>query len=75
MDMETLRTLQAYGFFILLVFMCVVLYGYLFHLRKSEKTGRRNYEQYGDLAINDSLTDRVIEPYSMDDNAKKETEK
>lgn len=61
MSIETMRELQGYGFFILLVFMVVVLYSYWFHLRKSEKTGRRNYEKYGQLAINDSINDTVIE--------------
>ncbi|AJC93707.1 cytochrome c oxidase, cbb3-type, CcoQ subunit [Campylobacter volucris] len=61
MNLELIRELQAYGFFALVVFLVVVLYSYWFHLYKSEKTGRRNYEQYADLALNDEISDRVLE--------------
>ena len=53
MSVETMRELQGYGFFILLVLMVVILYSYWFHLVKSEKAGRRNYEKYGRLALDD----------------------
>lgn len=61
MSSELIRELQAYGFFILVVFLVVVLYSYLYHLYKSEKTGRRNYEKYAELALNDDISDRVLE--------------
>lgn len=61
MSVETLRELQGYGFFILLVAMVVILYSYWFHLTRSEKSGRRNYEKYGRLALDDSLEDKTIE--------------
>lgn len=61
MSVETMRELQGYGFFILLVAMVVILYSYWFHLTRSEKSGRRNYEKYGRLALDDSLDDKTIE--------------
>ena len=61
MSVETMRELQGYGFFILLVAMVVILYSYWFHLTRSEKSGRRNYEKYGCLALDDSLEDKTIE--------------
>lgn len=61
MSVETLRELQGYGFFILLVLMVVILYSYWFHLVKSEKVGRRNYEKYGRLALDDKLDDSLVE--------------
>ncbi|HEC1752402.1 TPA: cytochrome c oxidase, cbb3-type, CcoQ subunit [Campylobacter lari] len=61
MDLELIRELQAYGFFALVVFLVVVLYSYWFHLYRSEKTGRRNYEKYADLALYDEISDRVLE--------------
>lgn len=72
MDMETMRILQAYGFVFFVVFLCLVLYGYYHHLYKSEKKGRRNYEKYGNLALDDNLTDEPLEPYSSNSGAKKE---
>ncbi len=61
MSVETLKELQGYGFFVLLVLMVVILYSYWFHLTRSEKTGRRNYEKYGRLALDDGLDDKPIE--------------
>ncbi|TXE88400.1 cytochrome c oxidase, cbb3-type, CcoQ subunit [Campylobacter volucris] len=61
MNLELIRELQAYGFFALVVFLVVVLYSYWFHLYRSEKTGRRNYEQYADLALNDEISDCILE--------------
>ncbi|ANE34949.1 cytochrome c oxidase, cbb3-type, CcoQ subunit [Campylobacter hyointestinalis] len=76
MSVETMRELQAYGYFILLVAMVVLLYGYWFHLKKSEKVGRRDYEQYSKLALNDDLSDEILENVSTNnDNAKRSVEK
>lgn len=65
MSAETLRELQAYGYFILVIVMVVVLYGYCYHLYRSEKTKRRNYEKYANLALNDNLSDEVLEDVSV----------
>lgn len=64
MEIDTLRELQAYGYFFFVVFLVVVLYGYFYHLIKSEKKGRRNYEKYSKLALDDELNERPIEPIS-----------
>ena len=75
MSIETMRELQAYGFFILLVFMVVVLYSYWFHLKRSEKTGRRDYEKYSRLALDDSISDDIVENTYNDDRANRSKEK
>ncbi|MCI5540091.1 MAG: cytochrome c oxidase, cbb3-type, CcoQ subunit [Campylobacter lanienae] len=66
MSIETIRELQAYGFYIMLVVMVVILYSYWFHLKRSEKTGRRDYEKYSNLALNDDLKDNVLESLTSD---------
>ena len=66
MSIETIRELQAYGFYIMLVVMVVILYSYWFHLKRSEKTGRREYEKYSNLALNDDLKDNVLESLTSD---------
>lgn len=68
MEIETLRELQVYGYFFFIVFLVVVLYGYFYHLIKSEKKGRRNYEKYSKLALDDELNERPIEPISQNQN-------
>lgn len=66
MSIETMRELQAYGFYIMLVVMVVILYSYWFHLKRSEKTGRRDYEKYSNLALNDDLKDNVLDSLTSD---------
>ncbi|KEA45650.1 cytochrome C oxidase subunit III [Campylobacter mucosalis] len=61
MDMQTIRELQAYGFFFFVVFLVCVLYGYCYHLYRSERTGRRDYEKYSNLAIQDDLDSTILE--------------
>lgn len=69
MDAQTLREIQGYGFFAFVVVAVALLYGYYFHLYKSERSGRRNYEKYSDLALKDSIDEEILE---SSDNAKKE---
>ena len=76
MDIETIRTLQAYGYIFFIVFLAVVLYGYIYHLYHTEKTGKRNYEKYSDLVLNDNLNDNVLEARSNENEiSNKEVEK
>ena len=69
MDAQTLRELQGYGAFIFLAVCATLLYGYYFHLYRSEKSGRRDYERYSDLALKDGIDEEILE---SSDNAKKE---
>lgn len=64
---------QGYGYFFLTALMVFLLYGYIFHLYKSEKTGRRDFEKYGKIALDDDITSEPVDP--MDNNDKKEEEK
>ncbi|MEA3374106.1 MAG: cytochrome c oxidase, cbb3-type, CcoQ subunit [Campylobacterota bacterium] len=64
--------LQAYGFFILTAFLVFVLYGYIYHLYSSEKKGERDYEKYGNIALNDEITDKPVEKVSKKETEKKE---
>ena len=59
--MENIRELQAYGYFFVTAFLAVTLYAYFFHLYKSEKNGRRNYEKYSKLALNDEIGGEILE--------------
>lgn len=58
---EQWESFQAYGFFFLLFFMVIVLYGYWIHLYRSEKKGKRDYEKYTKLALDDELDNKVLE--------------
>jgi len=66
------NTFSAYAYFFFTVFLVVVLYSYIYHLYSSEKKGRRNYEKYGDMALNDDITDNPVESVSENEETKKE---
>ncbi len=61
---EQWETFQGYGYFALVCFMVVVLYAYWFHLYRSEKKGKRDYEKYAKLALDDEIDDKVLEQRS-----------
>ena len=45
---------RGYLAFFLILFLTYILYGYIYHLYSSEKKGIRNYEKYGNLALDDN---------------------
>lgn len=75
MDSQTIITLQAYGYFFFVLFLVLILYGYIYHLYKSEKTGRKNYEKYGNIAIDDDIFATPVESMkAQKNNANKKEE-
>ena len=65
------KLLQGVMYFALIVFLTIVLYGYIFHLYRSEKRGERDYEKYGKMALDDELTSKPVEP--IEEENKKES--
>lgn len=65
-----LREVQGYLYFFFIIFLTVILYGYIVHLYRSEKKGKRDYEKYGKMALDDELHSSPVEP--MEENKKKE---
>jgi len=53
---------QAYGYFALTALMVLSLYGYIYHLYKDQQSGRRDYEKYSRMALDDELDDNPVEP-------------
>jgi cytochrome c oxidase cbb3-type subunit 4 len=69
-DINVLREYQAYAYFFFVAFLVFLLYGYIYHLYKSEKDGVRDYEKYANIALDDEITSKPIE-----DNTPKNKEK
>jgi len=67
-----IATIQAYAYFFFTGFLVLVLYGYIYHLYSSEKKGTRDYEKYGNIALNDEITDKPVEEISEDETKNKE---
>ena len=64
-------TIQAYAYFFFVAFLVVVLYSYIYHLYSAKKKSGRDYEKYGNIALNDEITDQPIEEISKNDEIKK----
>ena len=56
-----IRDIQGYASFFMTMFLVIMLYGYIIHLYRSEKKGERDYEKYGNIALDDSITSTPVE--------------
>ena len=74
MDMD-IRNLQGYASFFMTIFLVIMLYGYIVHLYRSEKKGERDYEKYGNIALDDEITSTPVEDKSASQRENKEENK
>ena len=59
--------LQSYGFLAVTIFLTVALYAYIYHLYKNRKdSDGHDYEDYGNLALNDDITDTPVNAKNRD---------
>ncbi len=56
-----IKELQGYAYFFMTIFLVLMLYGYIIHLYRSEKKGERDYEKYGNIALDDEIDSKPIE--------------
>ncbi len=65
--------IQAYLYLIGTVIAVAVLYSYIMYLYKSEKSGEKDYEKYGKLALDDNIDSKpLVENESRTKHEKKE---
>jgi cytochrome c oxidase cbb3-type subunit 4 len=72
MEMETIRTLQAYGYVIGVTVCTLVFYSYIYYIYNNEKKGVKNYENYSNIALDDELDSTPLETSSPWERAKEE---
>jgi cytochrome c oxidase cbb3-type subunit 4 len=70
-----IRTLQAYAYFFMTIFLVVLLYGYIVYLYRSEKKGVKDYEKLGRIAIDDELDSEPVNTSDSKPSEKKEQKK
>ncbi len=70
-----IRELQGYASFFMTIFLVVMLYGYIIHLYRSEKKGERDYEKYGNIALDDEIDSKPVEDDPASQSEKKEQNK
>ena len=53
--------LQAYGYFTLVLFLVIALYGYTYHLYTKRKDANGvDYEEYSNMALHDDVDDAPV---------------
>ena len=53
--------LQAYGYFTLVLFLVIALYGYIYHLYTKRKDANGvDYEEYSNMALKDDVNDTPV---------------
>jgi len=67
-----LEQLRVYMYIIGTGLAVVIFYYYIIYLYRSEKKGKRDYEKYGKLAIDDELSNKPLEENPKLYNEKKE---
>ena len=70
-----IRELQGYASFFMTIFLVVMLYGYIIHLYRSEKKGERDYEKYGNIALDDEVDSSPVDEMPEAQSEKKEQNK
>jgi len=70
-----IRNIQGYASFFMTIFLVIVMYGYIVHLYRSEKKGEKDYEKYGNIALDDEVTSAPIEDNSETQSENEEQNK
>jgi cytochrome c oxidase cbb3-type subunit 4 len=66
------RELQGYASFFMSLFLVVMLYWYIVYLYRSEKKGERDFEKYGNIALDDEISSTPVEDKSVSQRLKEE---
>jgi len=64
----TLGEFSGYGYVILTVSLSVLFMGYVYHLYSAQRSGKRDYEKFSDIALHDEVTDESVEEIKEDSN-------
>ena len=67
-----IEQLRVYLYVIGTGIVTVLFYYYIIYLYRSEKKGEKDYEKYGNLALDDELDSKILEKNPKLENDKKE---
>lgn len=68
--LKNLANIQAYSYFAIVVLLTVFLYSYIYYLYSRQKSGHKDFEKYGDIALKDDIHDAPVESISKHKNKK-----
>lgn len=60
--LEFLIEARAYIYLVVTILLVIFLYSYIYHLYSVQRSGKKDYEKYARLALDDSILDTPIEP-------------
>ena len=72
MDYDTLIGIQGYAKFALLLFLTIIFYAYAYSIYKRQRSGKKDYEKYSNLVLDDSINSQPLEDNRKDDNIPQE---
>ncbi|MBZ7976942.1 cytochrome c oxidase, cbb3-type, CcoQ subunit [Campylobacter sp. RM12637] len=61
MSLVELVQYQGHAYFFLVAFLTFVLYAYIMHLYKAQREGKKDYEKYANLALDDDIDSSLLE--------------
>lgn len=64
--------IQGYASFFMTIFLVIMLYWYIIYLYRSEKKDQRDYEKYGNIALDDEVTSTPVEDKPASERYKEE---
>ena len=57
----SIADIQVYVFVVGTVITVIILYSYIVYLYRSDKSGKKDYEKYGKIALDDNINSTPIE--------------
>ena len=72
MSSVELEQMRVYMYIIGTGLAVVIFYYYIIYLYRSEKKGEKDYEKYGNLALDDELDSKILEEHPKKEKDKKE---
>jgi cytochrome c oxidase cbb3-type subunit 4 len=64
MEIETLTAIREWAYIIFTGIMVILLYSYIYYLYDSEKKGKKDYEKFSQIALDDEIDSTPIQSTS-----------
>lgn len=68
---EFLIQARGYIYFIVTILLVIFLYSYIYYMYKAQRSGKKDYEKYARMALDDDILDKPIESREKKDGRDK----
>lgn len=59
--LEFLIEARGYIYFVVTILLVIFLYSYIYYMYKAQRSGKKDYEKYARLALDDDILDTPVE--------------